>query len=159
MQKSTGLDEAGYRHLIETGLLRDKLMADITKGEKPFQEQVWARHILVATQVEADAVVARLKAGEDFAKVAAAVSTDTGTKDKGGDLGWFAKSAMVAPFADAAFALKVGEISAPVKSDYGFHIIQVIGHEDRPLTEQQFTQNKQTELSTFLKESARCLQG
>ncbi len=151
LTKDTGMDEAGYRRLVEISLLRDKLMADITKDQKPFQEEVWARHILVKTQVEADAVLARLKAGEDFAKIASEVSTDTGSKDKGGDLGWFGKGAMVAPFEEAAFALKVGEISAPIKSDFGFHIIQAIGHENRSLTDQVITTNKQTAFSTFLK--------
>jgi parvulin-like peptidyl-prolyl isomerase len=108
LKKDTGMDETGYRRLVETSLLSDKLMADITKDQKPFQEEVWARHILVKTKEEADAVLVRLKAGEDFAKIAAEVSTDTGTKDKGGDLGWFGKGAMVAPFEGAAFGLKVG---------------------------------------------------
>ncbi len=149
--KDTGLDETGYRRLVESSLIREKLVAEITKDEKPFQEEVWARHILVKTQEEADAVEKRLKAGEDFAKIAAEVSTDTSNKDKGGDLGWFARGAMVAPFEEAAFALKVGEISAPVKSDFGFHIIQVIGHENRPITDQQFTTNKQKIFDDFIK--------
>lgn len=151
IQKDTGTDEAGYRQLIEGSLLRQKLMDDVTKDVQPTQEQVWARHILVKTQVEALAVIARLKAGEDFAKVAAAVSTDTGTKDKGGDLGWFAKGAMVAPFEQAAFSLPIGQISDPVQSDYGFHVIQVLGHENRPLTADQISSLKQTEFTTFLK--------
>ena len=151
LAKDTGIDEAGYRTMIEISLLRTKLMDEITKDLKPTQEQVWARHILVKTQAEADAVEVRLKAGEDFAKLAAEVSTDTASKANGGDLGWFGKGAMVAPFEEAAFSLKVGEISAPVKSDFGFHIIQVIGHENRPLTDQQVTTNKQTAFNDFLK--------
>jgi parvulin-like peptidyl-prolyl isomerase len=151
MAKNTGMDEGAYRRLIESNLLRDKLMADVTKDMKPFQEQVWARHILVKTIEEAVAVKARLRNGDDFAKVAAEVSLDTSNKDKGGDLGWFGKGAMVAPFEEAAFALKVGEISEPVKSDFGFHIIQVLGHEDRPLDATQFQKDKQTTFSDFLK--------
>jgi hypothetical protein len=151
MAKNTGMDEAAYRTLIESSLLRDKLLADVTKDLKPVEEQVWARHILVGTIEEAVAVQARLRNGDDFAKVAAEMSTDTGTKDKGGDLGWFAKGAMVAPFSDAAFSLAVGQISEPVKSDYGFHIIQVLGHEVRPVDDKQFQQQKQTTFSDFLK--------
>jgi parvulin-like peptidyl-prolyl isomerase len=149
--KDTGMDEAGYRRLIESSLFHDKLLADVTKDMKPFQEQVWARHILVKTIEEATAVRTRLLNGENFAKVAAEVSQDTSNKDKGGDLGWFAKGAMVAPFEEAAFALKVGEISQPVKSDFGFHIIQVLGHENRPLDNTKFQQEKQTAFSDFLK--------
>jgi len=151
LNKDTGMDEAGYRAMIEISLLQEKLMADVTKDQKPYQEQVWARHILVATQLEAEAVIARLKAGEDFGQIAAKVSTDTGSKDKGGDLGWFGKGAMVAPFEEAAFSLKIGQISDPIKSDFGFHIIQVIGHEDRPLTTDQVTTNKQNAFQEFLK--------
>ena len=150
LKKDTGMDEAAYQRLIETSLLRDKLMAEITKDMKPAQEQVWARHILVATKEEAQSVIDKLKAGEDFATLAASLSTDTGSKDKGGDLGWFGKGAMVAPFEEAAFALAVGEISAPVQSDFGFHVIQVIGHEDRPLSADQFTSQKQKAFDDFL---------
>ena len=149
--KDTGMDETAYRNLVEGSLLQKKLLDDVTKDMKPFQEQVWARHILVKTLEEATAVRSRLQNGEDFAKVAAEVSQDTSNKDKGGDLGWFAKGAMVAPFEEAAFALKVGEISQPVKSDFGYHVIQVLGHENRPLDDKTFQQQKQTAFSDFLK--------
>jgi parvulin-like peptidyl-prolyl isomerase len=127
MTKNTGMDETAYRRLIESNLLREKLLEDVTKDIKPFQEQVWARHILVKTIEEAVAVQARLRNGEDFAKVAAEVSTDPGSKDKGGDYGWFGKGAMVAPFEQAAFTQPIGVIGDPVQTDYGFHIIQVLG--------------------------------
>lgn len=152
LQKETGLDEAGYRRLVETGLIRDKLLEELTKDMKTTQDQVWARHILVKTPEEAVAAEARLRSGEDFAKVAAEMSTDTGSKDKGGDLGWFGKGAMVAPFEEAAYALPIGKISDPVQSDYGYHIIQVIGHAERPMTDQQIQQEKQTILTDFLKQ-------
>ena len=151
LQKSTGLDMNFYRALVSDSLLHDKLMADVIKDLKPVQEQVWARHILVATQVEADAIEARLKAGEDFAKIAAEVSTDTGSKTKGGDLGWFAKGAMVAEFEKAAFSMTVGQISDPIKSQFGFHIIQVLGHENRPLDNSTFTTLKTNTFNDFIK--------
>ena len=150
LQKEAGLDEAGYRRLVETGLIRDKLLEQLTVDMKTTQEKVWARHILVKTAEEAAAVEARLKKGEDFAKVAAEVSTDTGSKDKGGDLGWFGKGAMVAPFEESAFALTIGQISEPVQSTFGFHIIQVLGHEERPMSDQEVQQAKQTILTDFL---------
>ncbi len=93
-------------------------------AQKP-QEEIHARHILVATLPEAEAVEKRLKAGEDFAKIAAQVSKDSGSD--GGDLGWFTREKVVPEFADAAFKLKVGDVSAPVKSEFGWHIIQVLG--------------------------------
>ena len=128
-----GLSEEQYRLLFKTDLLRQNLYAEVTADVPHTQEQVWARHILVADEVTAEAVIERLKNGEDFGEVAAKVSTDTGTAAKGGDLGWFGRGAMVAPFEEAAFALKVGEVSKPVQTTFGWHVIQVIAHEDRPL--------------------------
>lgn len=89
-----------------------------------------AAHILVATEDEAKKVKERLNNKEDFAKVAAEVSTDPGSKDKGGDLGEGSYSDFVKPFVDGVVATKVGEISDPVKSNYGYHIIKVISKDD-----------------------------
>jgi peptidyl-prolyl cis-trans isomerase D len=151
MSKQTGLNEADYRKLFEDTLLRQKLYEAITADLKPFNEQVWARHILVATEDEAKAIVASLNTGADFAALAAEKSLDTSSGAKGGDLGWFARGAMAAPFEEAAFALKVGEISAPVQSDFGYHVIQVLGHEERPLDAAQFQTYKDKVFSDFLK--------
>jgi peptidyl-prolyl cis-trans isomerase C len=93
------------------------------KAQKP-EEEIHVRHILVATEAEAEAIEKRLKAGEDFAKIATQLSKDTGSD--GGDLGWITHDKVVPEFADAAFKLKVGEISAPVKSEFGWHVIQVL---------------------------------
>lgn len=96
------------------------------KAQYDQAEQVKASHILVATKEEADAILKQLKDGADFATLAKEKSTDTGSKDNGGDLGFFGKGAMDPAFEAAAFALKVGETtSEPVKSQYGYHIIKV----------------------------------
>lgn len=94
-------------------------------------EQVWAQLIMVDTEDEAIQVLDRLGKGEDWNKIAAEVSTDTNTADIGGDLGWFGRGVMVKEFEDAAFSLKVGEISQPVKTYFGYAIIRVLGHEFR----------------------------
>jgi peptidyl-prolyl cis-trans isomerase C len=89
------------------------------------QEQVRARHILVATEADAKAVIAELNKGADFAELAKKRSTDPAGSN-GGDLGFFSKNEMVPEFADAAFAMKPGEISqTPVKSEFGWHVIKV----------------------------------
>lgn len=134
---SIGMSEAAYRQIYKDKLLREKVMAAITADVAASEEQVWARHILVADESTATLIRALLKNGVDFAGLAKEYSTDESNKDNGGDLGWFAKGKMVAEFETAAFDLKIGEISQPVRSSNGYHIIQVLGHEDRPLTEGQ----------------------
>lgn len=90
------------------------------------QEEVRARHILVSTEAEADDIIKQLKDGADFAKLAEEKSKDTGSAKNGGDLNYFTHDSMVKPFADAAFAMKVGEVSStPVKTEFGYHIIKV----------------------------------
>ena len=87
-------------------------------------ERIRARHILVATEKEANDVEAKLKAGTKFEDLAKQYSLD-GSKDYGGDLGYFTAPEMVPEFSKAAFALKVGEVSAPIKTDYGWHVIRL----------------------------------
>lgn len=99
---------------------------DANKETLGTPEQIQASHILVATKEEADAILAELKQGGDFAAIAKEKSIDTGSKDKGGDLGFFGKGDMVAEFETAAFALKINEISGVVQSEHGFHIIKKI---------------------------------
>ncbi len=93
------------------------------------EDEVRARHILVPTEAEAKDVLKKVEGGADFAKLASEMSKDTGSAKQGGDLGYFTRGAMVKPFAEAAFSMKVGELSKePVKTDFGYHIIKV---EDR----------------------------
>jgi peptidyl-prolyl cis-trans isomerase D len=145
-----GITADQVRALYEVNILRQKLMDVITANTPHSQDEVWARHILVADEATANAVRQRLINGEDFVKVAAEVSTDTGTKDKGGDLGWFARGTMVPEFDAAAFTLKVGEISQPVKSQFGYHIIQVLAHTTVPLDASAYQQAQQTAFNDWL---------
>jgi peptidyl-prolyl cis-trans isomerase C len=112
--KSAATDEAEHKAYDEAA-----------KANPPVEE-VHARHILLPTEDEAKAALARVKGGEDFAKVATELSKDPA--GDGGDLGWFTKDRMVPEFADAAFKLQPGQISDPVKSQFGWHIIKL---EDR----------------------------
>jgi peptidyl-prolyl cis-trans isomerase C len=98
---------------------------DYVKAFQP-QDEVHAEHILVKTQAEAQDIEKQLAGGAKFEDLAKSKSIDTGSAAQGGDLGFFAKGQMVKPFEDAAFALNVGQVSQPVQSQYGWHIIKVI---------------------------------
>jgi peptidyl-prolyl cis-trans isomerase C len=115
------------------------------------QEEVKARHILVKTEDEAKKIVAELKKGAAFEKLAKEKSTDKGSGEQGGDLGWFTKDKMVPEFADAAFALKKGEISAPVKTGFGWHVIKL--EDRRELKPASFEESKD-ELKSELAEQS-----
>lgn len=129
-----GVEEKYLRKYIYHYLLNQKVLEKIYEDVPVEQEQVWARHILVETEEEAQEVLSRLDDGEDWNVIAAEVSLDTSNSSNGGDLGWFNMGYMVEPFEEAAYALAVGQISDPVETDFGWHIIQAIGHENRPLS-------------------------
>jgi peptidyl-prolyl cis-trans isomerase C len=147
--------EADMRRELARSILMQKLLdkrapvkvpADaVERYYKDNQEQfqhpaeVRASHILFRAPKDSDGstakkkaedTLARLQKGEDFAKLATELSEDPGSAENGGDLGFFAREAMVKPFADAAFALTVGQLSDVVQTDFGFHIIKVT--ETRP---------------------------
>ena len=152
MRNNAGLSEAAFRDLFAQGLYREKLQEALGEEVPTTAEQVHARHILVETEEEAQQVVERLQAGEDFGALATELSTDTGTE--GGDLGWFPRGQMVAEFEEAAFALQPGEISDPVQTSFGYHIIEVLEREaDRPLEELMLEQTRSAALSDWLQEA------
>lgn len=101
-----------------------KVYAEATK-DMGNEQEVSARHILVESEDEAKAIAADLKKGGDFAAIAKEKSKDPGSKDQGGDLGFFSKDQMVPEFAEAAFKLDKGQVSDPVKSQFGWHVIRV----------------------------------
>lgn len=101
-------------------------------GKLKPEPEVRARHILVKTEDEAKDLVAQLKGGADFNELAKK-STDGPSAHTGGDLGYFSRGQMVKAFEDAAFALEPGQISAPVKSEFGWHVIKVEDKRSRPV--------------------------
>jgi peptidyl-prolyl cis-trans isomerase C len=117
---------------------------------KPEQE-VHARHILVGTEDEAKAVIQRLNNGEDFAKLANELSKDKNAD--GGDLGFFTRGQMLKPFEDAAFALEPGQISAPVQTQFGWHVIKVEEKRDQKLP--TFDQLKQAIMAQLVQQKAQ----
>jgi peptidyl-prolyl cis-trans isomerase C len=92
--------------------------------------QAHARHILVKTKAEARSVLAVLAAGGDFPALAAARSLDPGSREDGGDLGWFEQGRMVPEFAEAVFGADTGAVLGPVKTKFGYHVIEVLGRRD-----------------------------
>jgi peptidyl-prolyl cis-trans isomerase C len=97
------------------------------------EKEVRARHILVETEDEAKAVVAELKKGTDFGELARLKSKDPGAANEGGDLGYFTKDQMVPEFAETAFKLDKGQLSDPVKTQFGWHVIKVEDKRDKPV--------------------------
>lgn len=150
--KKLGFDDSVYQTFFENQLYTTKLKELLTADITPIQKQVWARHILVADEAAAIVVIEKLKAGDDFATLAKSLSTDTGSAVNGGDLGWFASGAMVPEFETAAFALeKPGDYTlTPVKSQFGYHIIQLIAKQDRPLTAEQLDAAKNKAFTEWL---------
>ena len=133
------------------------------KSMKP-EEEVRARHILVESEDEAKKIAARVKGGEDFAKIAGEVSKDPGSKTEGGDLGWFTQERMVKPFADAAFKLAPGQVSDPVKTQFGWHVLRVEEKRMKPVPtfdemkeqiDQYLTRKAQQDTIVKLREAAK----
>jgi parvulin-like peptidyl-prolyl isomerase len=153
--KPAGLTDGDFRQLVRASVLERKLktalVPEVPKEEDQVHfryaaaqdaeqarsriasyqagvaEQVHAQHILVDTEDEANAALKRLDAGEDFGAVAAELSKDDASKANGGDLGWFGRGKMVAEFEKVAFEAPIGLYPSPVKSQYGYHVIKILG--------------------------------
>lgn len=128
-----------------------KLFDDTMKTLKP-EEEVRARHILVEKEDEAKAALARVRKGEDFARVAAELSRDPGSGKEGGDLGYFTQDRMVPQFAAMAFQLKVGDVSEPVQTQFGWHVIKVEDKRAKPLPK---FEDVKAEIETYLVRKAQ----
>ncbi|MCO7176848.1 peptidylprolyl isomerase [Sporolactobacillus kofuensis] len=137
------LTEAQFRRQIKDSLMmtkaqqdgvkvNDKVLKDYYNKNKIQLTELKASHILIKSKKTAQSVLKKVKSGADFAKLAKQYSIDTGSKDKGGELGWFKQSTMVPEFSNAAMKLKVGQISPLVYSstDGGYHIIKLEGKKD-----------------------------
>ncbi len=137
--ESSGVDYNTFEKDIKTYLATNKILEkriEVTEEEmeKYFeenkesfnqQEEVKASHILVEDEATANEVLNKLNAGEDFATLASEYSIDESNSESGGDLGYFGKGEMAEAFEEAAFAMEIGDISEPVETEHGFHIIKL----------------------------------
>jgi peptidyl-prolyl cis-trans isomerase C len=169
LSKALGGNEAMGAWLAANGYTLDALKASL--GEEMLAEQtvrrlsdavpitaeqVHARHILVASQDQAEAIRARVLAGEDFATLAQTYSLDLSTRLAGGDLGWFAHGALTTPeVEDAAFALQPGEVGPVVQSRLGFHVVELIERAQRPLSPDALQHLRQKAVEDWLAEQRK----
>lgn len=172
--KTNNLTKKYFEENIKKELLYNKHREDFMKNtaiedketEEYFEEhkedlaRVRARHILLKTEEEGKEVLARLKEGEDFAKLAEELSSDKASAIEGGDLGYFGKGEFIAEFDDAAFDLEVGETSDLVKTEVGYHIIYLEDKMDdydslKDLIAETLKENKYYEKIQELRENAK----
>ncbi len=126
-------DENAFKDTLRLQLIQDKALSayieipdsELKKKYDEMKPELKASHILIKDEKTAKDVLQKVKAGEDFAKLAEEYSEDPGSAANGGDLGYFGTGVMTKPFEDAAYSLKVGEISDLVKSEFGYHIIKL----------------------------------
>ena len=150
LRTDTGMSDSEIDAYFEQLALRQALRDSVTTDITETGTFVDARHILVATEEEAQDILAALEAGESFADLAKTASTDTGSGAKGGELDWGPIAQYVKPFADAVKDAEIGAIIGPVQSEFGYHIIQVRAREERELTSDQLNQAKESEFSSWL---------
>ncbi|MBB4826549.1 foldase protein PrsA [Sporosarcina luteola] len=131
--QQNGITETFFEKNVKSQMLQKKLIdslkvsdEDIKAGVEHAKTELHARHILVKDEKTAKEVIQKLKDGGDFAKLAKEYSTEDKAEETGGDLGWFGQGQMVKPFEDAAYKLKKGEISEPVKTSFGYHVIELL---------------------------------
>lgn len=155
--EANGLTEETFKQNIRFNLLQQKAQDEVEISDEEIQAyydqakyELNARHILVETEEEAKAIIEELKNGADFAQLAKEKSVDTGSGAEGGELGWFSVGTMVTEFNDAAYALELKTVSEPVKSDFGYHIIEV--KEKREVEGYGTLEEKKEEIRQQLKE-------
>lgn len=139
---------ASLRLSLLTNRVRDSLTADLNANIR----QAHARHILVRTEAEAQAALARINGGEPFEQVAAQASVDETTREAGGDLGWFTQDELVVPeLANAVFSSQVNQLQGPVITELGYHIVQTLEFAERPVEPERQAYIAQNRFETWLR--------
>lgn len=142
------ITEADLRYVIRASILRREVFNAMTKDMPLVGTHVWARHILVSDQATAQGYADRLKAGESWDVVAAEAQAAGAIQVM--DLGWFGKGAMLKTFEDAVFALNKLQISDPIQTDNGWHVIQLLDKQERPYTQTGYTAAQNSLFETWL---------
>lgn len=151
LETEAEFSEQQFREIFTARLLYDKVLEEVTKDVETMEDYVWARHILVGSKEEAAIIMGKLDAGQDWSDLAAEYSIDESNKFNSGDLGWFDGNTMVEEFTNIAFSLtEVGEISQPFETSFGWHIVQLLGKEQRPATSDRLDQIKQEKFAEWL---------
>ena len=142
------LSESDLRWIITSQILHQKVFDAITADVSPQQDQVWARHIVVNDQTQAQTIYDELKQNPDnFVSIATEVYSGTSNTI---DLGWFSKDTLDPAAQDIVWAMKIGEISQPIQTSGGWEIYQVLGHEVRTLSDTDFQTLKQTVFQNWI---------
>lgn len=150
LNDTVGLDETQYRQIIRAAVLKDKLQEALGEETPKVAEQAHARHILVETEDEAKEVIERLNKGEDFAELAKELSKDTASGLEGGDLGFVPRGRFVEAVEEPVFTLPVGQVSEPIQSDFGWHVIEVLEREERELSPTDYQLSQRQAYSKWL---------
>lgn len=153
LQNQADISEAQYREIMRRTVLRNKLNDQLAEELPRVAEQAHARHILVETEEEANQVLERLEAGEDFAALAEELSTDTGSAANGGDLGFVPQGSFVPAIDEAVFNLPIGQVSEPIETQFGWHIVEVLEREERELSPSDYSQLQNSALSNWISEA------
>lgn len=131
---ANGYTEAQFRESIRSQLLSSKITEQVSNRVPETAEQAHARHILVESEVEANDLLSRLQSGSDFATLAVNYSRDPSSRIAGGDLGWFPRGWLTVPEVEqAAFDLPLNQYSGVIRSSLGYHVVEALGRETRPL--------------------------
>jgi hypothetical protein len=141
------LTEADFRWVFRMQLIRQKVFDAITADISREQDQVWARHIVVTDQTQAQTIYNRLVGGENFETVATEVYTGTTNTIY---LGWFGTGTLDINADKIVFNMQIGQISEPIQTANGWEIYQVLGHEVKTLTDSEFQQLKQTNFQNWI---------
>lgn len=147
MKSVADLSESDMRWILTMQLIRTKVYDAVTADVSRQQDQVWARHIVVTDEAQAQSIYDRLQSGESFETIATEVYSGTTNTS---DLGWFGKGTLDTNAEDIVWSMAIGQISEPIATANGYEIFQVLGHEVRTLSDSDFETLKQTTFTNWI---------